>query len=269
VRNYKKFTFGETLESAINAIPENEQLRFYKYIMNYGLHGIEPVLSDFELATWVQMRDVIDNTKHQGGAPLGNQNAKKDNNNSETTENNSETTEQPFKNKKENINIKLNLNKNINEKEREESLSGDFSKDEAFNPGKRDSVTRVDDLRKVWESCGLPLSAIITNLNVLDNLKDTLNSFSDEKISRAIKNFSTVVSQTDFDPEILPGGHIPNFKNFMIRWADRFVDEAKPLERFKTKAKGKPGARAGPDWGGSVDMGKGVKAKQFFGGNKK
>jgi hypothetical protein len=162
----------------------------------------------------------------------------------------------------------VNLSK-YQEREREDSLSGDFSKDDVFNPGEKDLVARVDDLRKAWESCGLPPSAIITNLNVLDSLKDTLFSFPDEKIGQAIKNFSMVVSQTDFDPGILPGGHIPNFKNFLIRWVDRFVDEAKPLERFKTKTKGKTRARDGPDWGGEVDMGKGVKAKQFFGGNKR
>jgi hypothetical protein len=59
---YRKFVFGETLEKALEAIPEEHQIRFYKIIKNYGLHDIEPELSGFELSTWVQMKDVIDNT---------------------------------------------------------------------------------------------------------------------------------------------------------------------------------------------------------------
>ena len=59
---YRKFIFGETLERALDAIPEEHQLRFYRYVKDYGLHGSEPELSGFELAAWVQMKDVIDNT---------------------------------------------------------------------------------------------------------------------------------------------------------------------------------------------------------------
>jgi hypothetical protein len=107
----------------------------------------------------------------------------------------------------------------------------------------------------------------------LNDLKDCFETYADEKLDEAITNFAGVIFQPGFDPSVLPGkdkgGEPPNFKNFLLRWVDRFVDEAKPLEWFKTKTKGKPGIRAGPDWGGEVDMGKGVKAKQFFGGNKK
>jgi hypothetical protein len=59
---YRKFIFGETLEKALEAIPEEHQLRFYKIIKDYGLHGVEPDLSGFELAAWVQMKDMIDNS---------------------------------------------------------------------------------------------------------------------------------------------------------------------------------------------------------------
>jgi hypothetical protein len=57
----RKFIFGETLERALDAIPEDHHLRFYKYVKNYGLHGQEPELSGFELAAWVQMKGAIDN----------------------------------------------------------------------------------------------------------------------------------------------------------------------------------------------------------------
>ena len=88
---FKKFIFGETLEQAIDAIPEEYQLKFFRFIKDYGLHGIEPELTGFELATWVQMKAMIDITMpkrnnaspvSKTGAPFGNTNAKK------TTQNN-------------------------------------------------------------------------------------------------------------------------------------------------------------------------------------
>jgi len=97
---FKKFVFGETLEQALDALPEDMQLRFYRMIKNYGLHGIEPELTGMELAVWVQMKAMIDITipkKHNAspvgkvGAPYGNKNAQKTNeNNSENNQNNSD-----------------------------------------------------------------------------------------------------------------------------------------------------------------------------------
>jgi hypothetical protein len=165
-KQYKKFVFGETLQKAINHLPESEQLRFYRIIVAYGIDGIEPDLKGFEAAVWVQMKDMIDNTRPHAGAPSGNQNAKKqedDENNPETTEttennpetiktiktiktiennpetiktiktietieNNPETIKQPFKN------ININTNTNINKKEKENNKDcfsfSDFSKPE-------------------------------------------------------------------------------------------------------------------------------------------
>jgi len=62
---FRKFIFGETLEQAIDAIPEESQLRFFRIIKDYGLHGIEPELTGFELATWVQMKAMIDIPKQK------------------------------------------------------------------------------------------------------------------------------------------------------------------------------------------------------------
>jgi hypothetical protein len=59
---YGKFVFGDTLELAIEAIPEEHQLRYYRYVKDYGLHGVEPELTGFELAAWVQMKNIIDIT---------------------------------------------------------------------------------------------------------------------------------------------------------------------------------------------------------------
>jgi hypothetical protein len=73
---YKRFIFGETLRTALNAVPESEQTRFFNIVMDYGLDGTEPVLTGFEKAVWVQMKALIDNLDNVG-APLGNSNAKK------------------------------------------------------------------------------------------------------------------------------------------------------------------------------------------------
>jgi hypothetical protein len=150
-------------------------------------------------------------------------------------------------------------------REREEA-SPDFSADDALHPGKKDIVSRVDHHRKHWESCQLPPAPVIVNMDELNRIKPTTDSFAVEKIDEAITNFSAVVLQPNFNAEILPGGHIPNFKNFLIRWVDRFTNEAKPLEVYGPKAKAKPPPGRGPDWGGAVSMGSGVKAKKFNGG---
>ena len=81
---YKMFVFGETLQKAIAEIPESEQLRFYRIIVDYGINGVEPELTGFEAAVWVQMKDMIDNTMpRKRGAPAGNDNAKQKNNSAE------------------------------------------------------------------------------------------------------------------------------------------------------------------------------------------
>jgi hypothetical protein len=65
-KQYKMFVFGETLQKAIAQIPETEQLRFYRIIVDYGINGIEPKLGGFEAAVWVQMKDTIDRTNKRG-----------------------------------------------------------------------------------------------------------------------------------------------------------------------------------------------------------
>jgi len=119
---FKKFVFGESLELALEAIPEEYQLKFYRIIKDYGLHGIEPDLSGFELATWVQMKNMIDltipmrnNASPVGkvGAPFGNKNAQK------TTINNSIQLDE--------LNLKNNSENNQNNSEQLRQLNSDNS----------------------------------------------------------------------------------------------------------------------------------------------
>jgi hypothetical protein len=159
------------------------------------------------------------------------------------------------------------------DREREERLSGEFLAANELNQHLKDLVLRVEGRRKKWESCKLPPAPIITNISVLNDLKDCFGTYADEKIDEAIENFAGVLFQDGFDPSTLPGkkdgGGPPNFKNFLLRWVDKFINEAKPFETFRSRHGTSPPAKSHADWGGNVDMGKGVKAKQFFGGNKK
>lgn len=126
---FSKFIFGETLEQALDAIPEDCQLKFYRMIKDYGLHGIEPDLTGFELATWVQMKAMIDITMPKKnnaspvskvGAPFGNKNAQKTTNNNSDNQNNSDNCNELFiKNNSENnqsdfLNENGNENVNVN-----------------------------------------------------------------------------------------------------------------------------------------------------------
>jgi len=124
---FRKFIFGETLEQAIEAIPEEYQLKFFRFIKDYGLHGIEPELAGFELATWVQMKAMIDRTMpkrnnaspvSKTGAPFGNTNAKKttkNNSNNQNNQNNQNNVDELFsKNNYENNSPEL-LNDNVND----------------------------------------------------------------------------------------------------------------------------------------------------------
>jgi hypothetical protein len=124
--DFRKFIFGETLEQALNAIPEEYQLKYYRIIKDYGLHGIEPELTGFELATWVQMKAMIDNTMPKKnnaspvckvGAPFGNKNAQKTiKNNSENNQNNSSelNSRNNQNNSENNLQEMLNGNENVN-----------------------------------------------------------------------------------------------------------------------------------------------------------
>jgi len=127
---FSKFIFGETLEQALEAVPEDCQLRFYRMVKDYGLHGIEPDLTGFELATWVQMKAMIDITMPKKnnaspvskvGAPFGNRNAQKITKNNSDNQNNSDNCNELFiKNNSENNQsnfLNENGNENVNENE--------------------------------------------------------------------------------------------------------------------------------------------------------
>ena len=63
--DFSTFVISETSVEQINALPEEMQLKYYKAVTNYGLHGIEPEFTGMELAVWISMRDLIFHTKRK------------------------------------------------------------------------------------------------------------------------------------------------------------------------------------------------------------
>lgn len=110
-----KFQFYETFENIINLLPNEEQLKFYKSLVRYGLFAEEPKLEGKDVALFQPIREALDDqytrriknkdNGKKGGAPKGNRNATKEQ--PKTTENNpkqaktTETSETPNKNWKE------------------------------------------------------------------------------------------------------------------------------------------------------------------------
>jgi len=95
---FRMFVFGESLAAALEAIPEESQLKFYRMVKDYGLHGMEPDLTGFEKATWVQMKAMIDLTipKRNNASPVGKRGAPFGNTNAQKTKNNSNNSPELF-----------------------------------------------------------------------------------------------------------------------------------------------------------------------------
>lgn len=109
----ESFIFYNSFYKAISALPENEQLVMYKAITERALFGIEPELNSYTRAMYeLILPQIKANEKRylngaKGGAPKGNQNARKiPKNDLETTENNR---------KQPNDNVNDNVNHNVND----------------------------------------------------------------------------------------------------------------------------------------------------------
>ena len=134
--NKNSFVFYETFESVIEELPEEMQLKFYKYITQYGLHGIEPEVTGIEKAIWTQIQFAIDQAQNRrkraiengnkGGRPNKTENKNNPNetqknqtiteNNPDITENNRSITQaKPNNNLNVNVNVNANDNDNVND----------------------------------------------------------------------------------------------------------------------------------------------------------
>ena len=135
--NKNSFVFYETFESVIEELPEEMQLKFYKYITQYGLHGIEPEVTGIEKAIWTQIQFAIDQAQNRrkraiengnkGGRPnktITENNPNETQNNQTITENNPNETQnnqtitennRSITQAKPNNNLNVNVNANVND----------------------------------------------------------------------------------------------------------------------------------------------------------
>ena len=84
-RNEKRkgFMFYKTFDESLETLPEEEQKTMYRAIVKYGLYRIDPQLSGFCASLWKLIKPALDSSwknyynARKGGAPLGNQNARR------------------------------------------------------------------------------------------------------------------------------------------------------------------------------------------------
>ena len=142
--NKNSFVFYETFESVIESLPEEMQLKFYKYITQYGLHGIEPEVTGIEKAIWTQIQFAIDQAQNRrkraiengnkGGRPtktITENNPNETQKNQTITENNPDITENNL-----NVNVNANDNDNVNDNVKSKGTSCEVpsSKSSRFIP---------------------------------------------------------------------------------------------------------------------------------------
>ena len=108
------FIFYRSFRDAFRALDKDVRLRMYEAIIDYGLDLIEPHFEGIEKVLWTLIRPQLEaNNKRfengcKGGAPMGNQNARKQPRNNQ---------KQPNNNNNNNNNNNENNNENINTKE--------------------------------------------------------------------------------------------------------------------------------------------------------
>jgi hypothetical protein len=241
------------------------RLRFYDALFDFGMDGIEPDFEGVDEIIWIPMRDFILQSKQTdehwhdkqrknaklGGAPKGNQNARKhpkvrtlpsDEQTAPNNPNNPNNPKQPIReeNRREETQIE--------EKRREESEESDskqpvdstfslsefgsadsaFSLSEELHPIRKDVITRILAHKKTWNELGIspPCNLITFPPLQIQDMMPTLQSYQDERIDKAIHNYAKILKEGNLDRK-----PCSSFVNFMIRWVERYVDEAKPFSR--------------------------------------
>lgn len=122
------FVFYGSFYEAISVLPAENQAHIYDAIFKFAFENIEVELDGVELAVFLLIKPqlIANRARYEngckGGAPRGNQNAKKkttdvdldslEENNQETTENNLKTTMVEFKNNRKQPNENDNVNEN-------------------------------------------------------------------------------------------------------------------------------------------------------------
>lgn len=214
----ESFVFYKSFYESIKEVDDNIQLELFKAICEYSLNDEEIELAPISRALFTLMKPIIDSAKKRyvasvengkkGGAPKGNQNAKKQpKNNLEQPNNNLTKTQKQSKN---NLNDNVNVNDNVN----------DNDNINIYSPAKVEQ---------------LPYKEIIDYLNFKtnSNYKHTLQKTKDLIKARinngfTIEDFKKVIDKktqewlgTDFEkflrPETLFGNKFEGYLNQKIK----------------------------------------------------
>lgn len=98
----ESFVFYRSFRDAFRALDKDVRLRMYEAVIDYGLDLIEPHFEGIEKVLWTLIRPQLEaNNKRfengcKGGAPIGNQNARK-----QPKDNQETTKKQPRNNQKQ------------------------------------------------------------------------------------------------------------------------------------------------------------------------
>jgi hypothetical protein len=256
-KQFDTFIFSETTINQIRALPEESQLKYFWAVTNYSLEGIESNFTGIELAVWIPMRDLIDticfnhaqkkksgknggetkarNKKIQDpkqslaepSRPLAESSKAKESlaEPSRPLAESSKAKQSLAKDKykyKDNINLKDKNNIKIN--------SPPFFK----NPGLNDLGSRIERAIKTWNEAGMLPKCRKTALNIinskLESVAVTFQHYSDDEIATAVRNYREITKNPqDFDCFL----NYQSFEGFIANGVEKFVDEARPLDRFR------------------------------------
>jgi hypothetical protein len=109
-----------------------------------------------------------------------------------------------------------------------DSVDSGFSLSQELHPAQTDLITRILAHENTWNKSGVspPCKLIMFSPLQFQDMTPTLVSYSDEKIDKAIRNYAEVLKSGNLGRE-----PCSSFVNFIIRWVEKFVDEAKPFAR--------------------------------------
>ncbi len=153
----ESFVFYRGFREAINALPQEYQLKTLQYLMDYAFDGIEPEENGVEKALFLSFKPQIDAAQkryeavvvngQKGGRPkkenqekskenqkAKSENQEKPNNNQSKTEENQEPKNENLKKPNNNLNDNINVNDNVNINDNDNTPKGEVQKGENIPP---------------------------------------------------------------------------------------------------------------------------------------
>lgn len=175
----RSFIFYGSYYDAICDLPDEEQGRMYKFIVDYAMTGIEPKIISGQLKSYFKLiKPNIDagirryENGLKGGAPMGNQNARK--NDLETSKNqsknNQNSTENQPKNNLKTSEIQPKNNQILSRYNQEQDFIIEQER-EQNNEQEQDAHTTANDgaLVEYWLEILISKTKQLNTANVLDN----------------------------------------------------------------------------------------------------